>query len=175
AFGMHLSFSLSRSFLPPAMAVRPSFSLPGLMPASETLSGTSIPGAVHPPAVGSIAPSALASALAVSPGGVIATGPSTGVAVHEAEPRTRHTSTGKRHTPFTAPSASHALPSVQVAFVVGMPANWTKQSVVAGPPPATHGQSARATPVTVSRRETRTKRLMGILLLFRRPSGESTA
>src|SRR5580765_1071333 len=157
---MQVSFSLSASFLPADVAVILSFAFPGLMPRTERLTGTAIPGAVHPGAARSRPASALASACAV---GLLA-GLTLGGALSapgEHDPRFGTLMQAWRsnvHVPSAWPSMSHDVPSVQVTLIVLVPANATKQSVEAGPPPAAQfggTQSAAAEPATRNDRTTR--------------------
>src|SRR5262245_13370363 len=64
-FASHSSVRRSVSRLPPEDAETTSRTRPGLIPLLETLSGTGMPGAVHPVPDGASVPSALASACAV--------------------------------------------------------------------------------------------------------------
>src|SRR5262245_25588019 len=117
ALGMQVSFSLSLSFLPPATAVTVSFALPGLMPGTPIFSGTTRPGAVQPPVVGSSAASALCSAVAASPAGVTVGGASSGVAVQPADDCTVQAWRPNVQLPFATPSVSHeGSPSTQVSL-----------------------------------------------------------
>src|SRR5262245_36030057 len=157
---MQVSFSLSASFFPPDVAVILSFAFPGLMPRTERATGTGTPGDVHAEAERLRPSSALASACAV---GLLA-GLTLGGAVspageHDPSPGTLMQAWRLNvHVPSARPSMSHDAPSVHVMLVVLVPANATKQSVVAGPPPAAQfpgTQSAAAGPATSNDRTTR--------------------
>src|SRR5438094_2483935 len=146
--GVHVSRSLSRSRLPPEDAVTVRCALPGLIPASESLSGKPNPGGVQACVDGSSAWSAAASACPVGALlGLTVGGPLKPAGVHAPRPGTlMQPWRPSVQTPSTFPSMSQASPSAHVSLMPGRSLQATKQSVADGPPPATQsgGQPAPA-------------------------------